>query len=113
MAGLASELHPNCSASCLVTSLSEVSREDQRAELLHELPEDQRQLIGRGDMTVSRGDADSASTAARRGCGMGAAVDHHTTNLRNFHMVETAKMVNRTFFKKSVVFHIVLTCAYT
>jgi Protein of unknown function (DUF4058) len=30
---------------------------------IHELPEDQRQLIGRGDMTVSRADADSAGTA--------------------------------------------------
>ena len=44
---------------------------------------------------------------------MGAAVDHHTTNLRNFYMVEMAKMVNHTSFKKSVVFHIVLTRAYT
>jgi hypothetical protein len=31
---------------------------------IHELPEDQRQLIGRGDMTVSRADDDSAGTAA-------------------------------------------------
>jgi len=30
---------------------------------IHELPEDQRQLIGRGDMTVSRADADSTGTA--------------------------------------------------
>ena len=30
---------------------------------IHELPEDQRWLIGRGDMTVSRADADSAGTA--------------------------------------------------
>jgi Protein of unknown function (DUF4058) len=29
----------------------------------HELPEDQRQLIGRGDMAVSRADADSAGAA--------------------------------------------------
>src|SRR5215813_3681108 len=30
---------------------------------IHELPEDQRQLLGRGDMTVSRSDADSTGTA--------------------------------------------------
>ena len=30
---------------------------------IHELTEDQRQLVGRGDMTVSRSDADSAGTA--------------------------------------------------
>jgi hypothetical protein len=30
---------------------------------IHELPEEQRQPIGRGDMTVSRADADSAGTA--------------------------------------------------
>jgi hypothetical protein len=30
---------------------------------IHEVPDDQRQLIGRGDMTVSRADADSIDTA--------------------------------------------------
>jgi hypothetical protein len=30
---------------------------------IHELPEDQRQLIGRGDMTASRADVDAAGTA--------------------------------------------------